>query len=372
MDSNNVRPICWCVFALIATPASASTEAVADARALGMGETRVAIAYSPQLNPALLSSNNDKKLFWEPATLAVRIADAKRVRAAVTGDYAVRDYYHGAGYAARAYARNSLQEPGLWQGQERLMLRSVQRLSQYAARADVQAYAGLSLPNPVLGVGAYTNMYGSAARVPAADGAMRERATLVNEIGVALARQFAVYGDVAFGITPKYVDILTYERVAARPEDGDYDRRQEQLTHAFNMDIGVARRYETGWSLGGVVTNLVPMNVTSVMGEEFRLLPTVRFGLALQEAKTTYAADIDVVDQQNWVDGVKRRYFGIGAEYQWWVVQWRAGYRHNLAVDQAGVVTLGMGLQAFGFHIDTAVAGNVHELSATAQFSYRI
>lgn len=371
MYNKNFLSICWCAWMLLAPAAWASSEALADARALGMGDTRIAFAYAPTLNPALLSLHGDKQLFWDPPALAVRISDPQRVAAAVTGRYALRDYYHGAGYAARGYVRHSLNEREIILGQERFLLRAVQGLSQYAERADVQASAGMSLPNPVLGAGVYSNAYGSAARLAVAEGGFHQRAVAINELGLALARQFAVYGDVSFGVAPKRMDILTYERVSAAG-DATYDRTQERIQHDFNVDFGVARRYETGWSLGGAVTNLLPVSVTAASGDNFRLLPNVRFGLSFQDARTLYAADVDMMDQQNWVDGAKRRYFGLGVEHTWHILQMRAGYRHNLAVDQVGVASVGLGVQAFGFHMDAALAGNAQELGASAQLGYRI
>ena len=344
-----------------------ASEAVSDARVLGMGDSRVAYAYSPTTNPALLSLHGARTFLWDLPSFAVRIEDDARVAAFAGGDIGVRKVARD---AAHAWVANTLSTPELYTGQQQFLLRGVERLSEYVRRADIQSSMAMSLPGTRLGVGLWSQTYGSAARTVVDQGG-RQRATLVTETGLSLSRQFAVYGDVSFGITPKYIRAYTYDRVVA-PDDHGYDTGAERIADRFNLDVGVARRYDTGWMLGGAVTNLIPMALNPAASDSFRLLPNVRFGLAFQQNRLTYAADIDFTHQINWVDGEKRRYFALGTEYAWKYLQLRTGYRHNLALQQAGAFTGGVGIQLYGFHFDAAFAANQHEFGATAQVSYRL
>ncbi|MCC6208020.1 MAG: conjugal transfer protein TraF [Gammaproteobacteria bacterium] len=205
------------------------------------------------------------------------------------------------------------------------------------------------------------------------------RFSRVTEVGVAIARDFDVLGGLSVGITPKIVAVRTYDFLFVGSEIDTAevslsDSQQDDM--GITLDVGLAKEYENGWKLGLVVKNLIPQDYETVLGNEFRLEPMARAGVAYANSCLTAVADLDLTENDASGYEPKTRYASLGTElYLFEIARLRLGYRHNLsdvpANTEADLVTGGLGFTSFGVQVDLAVAGNGDEFGAAMQLGFR-
>ncbi|MCF6323546.1 MAG: conjugal transfer protein TraF [Gammaproteobacteria bacterium] len=212
----------------------------------------------------------------------------------------------------------------------------------------------------------------------------------ISEVGLSLAREFNIAGhDIAIGITPKYVSIETYDfRIGDESDpttisldEAEIDLDSGQLDDSgVDLDVGIARDFGNGWKAGLVVKNLIGQEFKTVRGNIFELKTQARVGVSHQTEWTTVAFDLDLIENDPVIKDKdtglgfdkETQYAAIGAEFDMWdVVQFRAGYRHNMSDSDTSIMTAGFGLSPFGVHIDVAVAGNDDELGGSLQLGFR-
>ena len=198
----------------------------------------------------------------------------------------------------------------------------------------------------------------------------------IMEFGVSFAREFNVAGEnVAFGVTPKYVEVATYDYqfVGNELDSADINVDEGEKTYSdFNVDFGVAKDFENGWKGGLVVKNLISQEYETVRGNKIEIAPQARAGISHQNEWVAVAFDADL----NAADPVgfesETQYIGLGAELDIFdTAQLRLGYRHNLKDSDTSVPTVGIGLSPFGVHIDLALAANDDEVAFSGQLGFR-
>lgn len=205
------------------------------------------------------------------------------------------------------------------------------------------------------------------------------RFAMIAEAGVALARELDLLGGVAIGITPKYVEVRTYDYrfVGSQIDTATIDLDQgKQSDTGFNVDIGIAKDYGNGWKAGLAVKNLISREYTTVLNNKLTLEPLVRAGVSHQNDWLTLAADVDLTENEPAGLDSKTRYLALGAELDIFdTAQLRLGYRHNFsdlpAGTETGTVSAGVGFSPFGIHIDASVAGNSDEVGGALQLGFR-
>lgn len=220
---------------------------------------------------------------------------------------------------------------------------------------QVAALASLSDP---------TTTFTSSAKV---------RGALLQEIGVSLSRMFNVAGhDVAFGVTPKFVKIETFDYAAdVDTADITFDAGRKAYT-TVNLDIGAIKDFQNGWRSGVAVKNLLPKDYETVLGNKIETAPQLRVGVAHTTSWTTLTADLDVTENDAVGFDSKTQYLALGGEFDVFkIVQLRAGYRHNISDSDTSVPTLGAGLLVFGAHIDLAAAYNGTEAALSGQLGFK-
>lgn len=200
-------------------------------------------------------------------------------------------------------------------------------------------------------------------------------ASAVAEVGISLATTFELNNgeQFQFGVTPKYVELRTfqYTETVSGFEDDDFDSDEfETDKSGFNLDIGAAYAFGENreWNAGVVVKNLIPMELDSaqarpLLGEEKRTLelnPMVTAAIAHKSDYHVVTAELDLTKKKAFGFEDDTQWLAVGAEFDAWrYAQLRAGIRHNLAsnsdndgIEEDTQFTAGLGLNVLGARLD--------------------
>jgi hypothetical protein len=200
-------------------------------------------------------------------------------------------------------------------------------------------------------------------------------ASAVAEVGISLATTFELNNgeQFQFGVTPKYVELRTfqYTETVSGFEDDDFDSDEfETDKSGFNLDIGAAYAFGENreWNAGVVVKNLIPMELDSAqarpfLGEEKRTLelnPMVTAAIAHKSDYHVVTAELDLTKKKAFGFEDDTQWLAVGAEFDAWrYAQLRAGIRHNLAsnsdndgIEEDTQFTAGLGLNVLGARLD--------------------
>lgn len=376
--------------------AQAAPPAFQDARAFAMGGTGVAAgrpASATFYNPALLSiqhkGNQDDFNITLPSVNA-RLADDEDVPGQVDDLQQTIDEFNAAADSNNpAEARQSAEK----------LLSQLQALDQDAMRADVGLGLAIQKPGQALGVGIYASGTlranvrgdfdeedeqfltgiiegGPIENIESGDlngrqlqSSGRIVAAAISEVGLTLSRQFNA-GDnaLALGITPKYVQLRTfdYERSVSDFEEDDFDAGEYETSKStFNVDLGTAYTFgaDKQWVAGASVRNLVPMDIRTVSGDEVEVNPLVTVGIAHRSNWHTLAVDLDLTKNEAFSFEDDSQWLSVGGEVDVFdSLQLRAGVRHNLAhnddtsegIAEKNQFTAGLALSPFGVRIEVS------------------
>ncbi|OJS99324.1 conjugal transfer protein TraF [Marinobacter nauticus] len=197
-------------------------------------------------------------------------------------------------------------------------------------------------------------------------------ASAVAEVGISLATTFELNNgeQFQFGVTPKYVELRTfqYTETVSGFEDDDFDSDEfETDKSGFNLDIGAAYAFGENreWNAGIVARNLIPMELDSAQarGEEKRTLelnPMVTAAIAHKSDYHVVTAELDLTKKKAFGFEDDTQWLAVGAEFDAWrYAQLRAGIRHNLAsnsdndgIEEDTQFTAGLGLNVLGARLD--------------------
>jgi hypothetical protein len=205
------------------------------------------------------------------------------------------------------------------------------------------------------------------------------RFSRVTQIGLAVAREFDILGGISVGVTPKLIEVRTYD---FRFTGSQIDTAEVSLSKSqqndvgVNLDVGAAKAFGDNWKVGLAVRNLIPQNYETVLDNDFKLEPMARLGVAYRNSSLTLSSDLDLTENDSGGFEPKTRYAAIGAElYLFEAMQIRLGYRHNLSDIPTGfepnIMTAGLGMTPFGVDLDLAVAGNGNELGVAMKLGFR-
>jgi len=208
---------------------------------------------------------------------------------------------------------------------------------------------------------------------------MSARFATVAEAGVGMATRFDSLGGVAVGLTPKFVQVTTYDYTfsGSSLDNAKIDLNSGKNTQSnFNMDLGLGKDFNNGWLAGLSVRNLLAKDYETVQHNVFRIEPQARLGLAYRMERFTVATDFDLTENKPASFDSKTRYAIIGGEFDvYHLFQLRLGFRRNLATlpsgQEANVYSAGIGFSPFGVHLDAAVAGNSDEIGGALQLGYQ-
>ncbi|MCD8523098.1 MAG: conjugal transfer protein TraF [Saccharospirillaceae bacterium] len=219
-------------------------------------------------------------------------------------------------------------------------------------------------------------------------------AIAVAELALSFSREFEIYGEnIAFGITPKLQKISTLHYVSEMDNEDDIetddieDSREDYSK--VNLDIGASYRFgsDGNWMVGVVGKNLLggefdyaeaevkgspekdydnnpatPNTPLFLKGGSIALNPQYRAGIAYNGDWATVSFDLDLSENEPVAFENPTQYAAIGAEFDIFrTLQLRAGYRTNMSVADAEIVSIGFGLSPFGVHLDIAAMANPND-----------
>jgi hypothetical protein len=162
--------------------------------------------------------------------------------------------------------------------------------------------------------------------------------------------------DVAIGFSAKFLLIEGYGYAEpVRSAEVDIDRAGRRNDSQFALDVGMLKEFGV-WKLGLVAKNLIPgRSKYGNTGEDFRIEPQVRMGLAYQSRRAILELDIDLTENQKVGFDSPTQIAALGWEYRpWRWIALRAGYRQNLTGTEAAYSSGGLGLLIGGVYLDVA------------------
>ena len=182
----------------------------------------------------------------------------------------------------------------------------------------------------------------------------------------------------AWGFTPKYVKLKTndYQELIRNDPTLTDNASNQTEDSSFNLDAGVVYGATQGWRIGVVGRNLVGREYTTVNNRIITLDPQYRAGVAYGGGWFTFAADIDLTENDPVFFDPKTRMLAMGAEFNAFkTLQLRLGWQRNLAntgaIDTLDLYSVGLGLSVFGVHLDVAAVGNENDIGAVAELGFR-
>jgi len=213
---------------------------------------------------------------------------------------------------------------------------------------------------------------------------LQTRAIAIAEVGISFARNMEFgFGEVAIGVTPKYMQVSTIDYVA-NVKSAEFNLDTNRIdSSTFNIDVGVAKSYDNGVTTGMVIKNLIPQSfeTANTTGKgDIKINPQARFGIARSTvwnsiARSTVALDLDITENKPVGFDQKTRYLGVGAELEVYeATQLRLGYRKNLSNGSyADSISAGLGFSPLGVHLDLALSAspNLEQISAGMQIGFR-
>lgn len=205
---------------------------------------------------------------------------------------------------------------------------------------------------------------------------------LLSEIGLGLSHRFELPGGgmLAVGVTPKAVDVTTYhyeERLDSFDEEDIDDATLKAVGNHVDVDVGLMYRAgaESHWQYGLSVRNLANKTYDTVATpysppRQIEINTQYRAGIAHITKRSTVALDVDLAENagiSTGSEGDATRFVALGAEYDLKYLQFRAGYRANIADSEvADVASIGLGLGP----VDISAAASDGSLGAYLQFGF--
>ncbi|MGH7207289.1 MAG: conjugal transfer protein TraF [Nitrospiraceae bacterium] len=182
----------------------------------------------------------------------------------------------------------------------------------------------------------------------------------------------------AIGATAKIIQGAAYSNFTnIRGSEGDVefaaDLGKAQISTAFGLDVGAIYRPSSWLRIGVVGKDLNTPTFDAPGGGEFKLLPQIRGGIAVNPySSLTLTFDGDVTSNKTLLPGVKSRVFSLGAEQTLLseFLSLRLGALKNVE-DAKSVVTptAGLGIRVFALRLDIGGGYDFRERGALASGS---
>lgn len=220
-----------------------------------------------------------------------------------------------------------------------------------------------------------TGKFNNTSTSTALTSTVNVRGAVITETGVSLAHKFESLSDIAIGITPKSVNVNTFDSaVGIETSTIDLDTGRKNYTDT-NIDLGFAKKLTEKIKLGLVAKNLISKSYKTALNNDVKLEPQYRAGIAYQNDWALIAADVDLTKNKGFGFENDTQNAAVGLEMDLFkTLQFRVGYSHNLANTTAaddGLPSVGVGFSPFGVHIDLAVASNNAGLQGGLQLGFK-
>jgi len=389
-----------------------------DPRSYGMGGTGVASGTSANasfMNPALLAAaHEDEDFSMELPIIGARFMDADGLVDEIDG-YQENNLEANFDNALAAFKNNptGTQEQQALSSATSAMVDQLKLISDKAVQGEFSAGFVVGIPSKTLGVSLTANVWAVGGGVVTGTGPdvalfqdvvdaiaagnvtpgdpvydvitaglsnggslqsqLNVRGAVVQEFTIAMAREISIGGQkVAFGVTPKYLKVTTFD-YQLDVDVAELDAELGKMEYSdFNVDVGVAKDFASGWKSGFVVKNLIAQEYKTVLGNSVKIEPQARVGVSHSTDWTTVSLDIDLNESEAVGFDSNTQYIALGSELNVFeTVQLRIGYRHNMSDSNTSIVTAGIGFSVLGAHVELAAGGNQDEAGGSFQMGFR-
>lgn len=354
-------------------PVQAVEFTIVGPRAVGMGGAGVAVT-----TDALAT-------YWNPAGLAMSRTSDIRVQASgqITDRLGIGDTLEeinsinlndvsGANQARLQGLLNKLNQPGTnvsAAGAAGVYLKGYLGDHAFGFNVSDVATGGefVSSPATFTQVGGGLNVSGQLAL----------RGLEARQVGVSYAYAFADR-TVAIGATVKIIQGAAYSNFTnIRGSEGDSefaaDLGKAKISTAFGIDVGAIYRPSSWLRMGVVGKDLNQPSFDAPGRGEFKLLPQIRGGIAVNPySSLTLTFDGDVTSNQTLLPGVKSRVVSLGAEQTLLseFLSLRVGALKNVEDAKSAVTpTAGLGIRVFALRLDVGGGYDFQKRGALASGS---
>ncbi len=210
------------------------------------------------------------------------------------------------------------------------------------------------------------------------NGELQANALEARQIGLSYAVAFADK-TFAFGVTPKIIQGAAYTNAVNvfAAEDGQFELQDDlgeaNITHEFSLDVGAVYQPTSWLRLGVVGKDLTEPTFNAPGGSEFKLVPQVRAGLAVNPYDSlTIAFDGDITSNKTLIPGQKSQVLSLGAEQTllFDIISLRVGAFKNVQDAKSKVTpTAGLGLKLLALQFDIGGGYDFDEKGALVGFS---
>ena len=383
-----------------------------DPRALGMGGTGVAVGNSRQAhyyNPSLLVNAREDEDFNFEIDLAIRYSDSDKLFQSAK-DFADDDPFTKLGESIDAL---DLNDPTTFEAvsvASKNLRQSMQDVTGKSLTIDGNIGTFVSAPNLkyswALYFNAWTNigltgiigesdldtMNGFIAITDGTfdqntltqltqdnptlagnlDSSIQIKGAGVREIGIAIANKQTISNyDLDIGITPKIQMVTTFGTLQSLQETEEetdpFDFKNTETTTSFNIDIGISKELNEHWTTGLMIKNLIPYTYdvkepagtpANIKFDDVKISPSFRIGAGWRNDWISAGVDLDILKNEDIASETETQFLTVGGEFDVWLLQLRAGYRHNFAGDGGSGPSVGLGLYLLGLNVDVAAATN--------------
>jgi hypothetical protein len=209
------------------------------------------------------------------------------------------------------------------------------------------------------------------------NGSLALRGLEARQAGFSYAYAFAD-SKFALGATAKLIQGVAYsDSVTAQGSEEGFelvkDLGNSKTTTAFSIDAGAIFRPASWLRIGVVGKDLTKPKFSAQNGDEFKLEPQFRGGIAVNPYHSlTVSFDSDIVANRTFVPGYKSQIMSLGAEQKllWNILALRIGALKNVQDAKAAIVpTAGIGIRIFAFQFDVGGGYDFREKQGLASAS---
>lgn len=193
------------------------------------------------------------------------------------------------------------------------------------------------------------------------------------EVGVSFAYEYDLWGQpVAFGLTPKFSTIFTYEAILDIQNNNVITEDSEQRERILNLDVGVASYYGP-WALGIAVKDVFEQSIDTELGNEVNITSKPRLGLAYRGERFQIGLDYDLVPIKPLGTESDTQEIALGVNWQVWrSLSLRAGFRQDQASNTDSQLSAGFGFRWRRFLMDAAISESADSRAAAMQIGWTI
>ncbi|HEX2056266.1 MAG TPA: conjugal transfer protein TraF, partial [Nitrospiraceae bacterium] len=182
----------------------------------------------------------------------------------------------------------------------------------------------------------------------------------------------------SIGITAKYIQGAAYTGATnvsgARDDIKVFEELgRAKITSALGIDLGAMYRPASWLRFGVVAKDINAPTFDTPNGEQFKLDPQVRAGMAVNpHSSLTLSADVDITSNKTLTPGVKSQLLSLGAEQTILseLLSFRVGAFKNMQDAQTPFIpTAGFGLRLLALRIDIGGGYDFRDQGALASGS---